>query len=572
MGGIGFDLVEYSVFAAMMGLSALIGVYFGFIKGGQDTVDGYLLGGKKMGLIPISISLTSSSISGVTILGIPTEIYTYGTQYMAAVFCFFTVSIICAIVFLPVFHKLQIISVYEYLELRFNQKVRRMVSFFYTLSLLIYIPVVIYGPALALNQVTGQNIHGTSLLVSAVCIFYTTFGGLKAVVWTDTLQAVVMVASCVVVAIIGTSRVGGLGRIFEIAAKGDRLEMFNLDPSPFERATFWTIVVGVTMSWTSGTAISPSVVQRFVSLSTVKKAQWSVLWFHIGCFIFFSLSCFMGLVIYAHYHSCDPRATGMIKSADQIVPFFILDAVGDYRGLPGLFLAGVVSAALSTMSCGLNTVAGTMYEDFIEPMLGKTTDRRASNIMKVLSAVFGVLCVLLVMVIEKLGSLLELTNAVGALTAGAILGIFILGVFFPQATSLGAFVGGLSGLVVLSWVITGSRAAFAAGDLVYPSKPISVQGCSFNLTDIHSVVPPGKTSEDVFRLYELSVFLYVTLGTVITVIVGLITSYLTGANKVESVDRSLLTPVIHRFLPEYRPVPAKEVELKEMPHIIKDGR
>lgn len=560
-----FDIIEYSVFIFMLGVSTLIGVYFGFIKKKeQDTVEGYLLGGKQMELFPIGMSLISSVISGYTLLGMPAEIYTFGSQYFVASLCNISVGIICIYIFLPVFYKLQLLSIYQYMEMRFNKKVRTMMSFFYTLTLLLYIPLVIYGPALALNQVSGLNVHGMALVVSAVCIFYTTVGGLKAVVWTDTLQTLIMVVSVVFVAIVGTIRVGGISAIMEAAAEGERLEMNNFDPDPFQRSTFWTVFIGLTITLTGFNTLNPSSTQRFISLNTMTKAKWSVLFYHTGAFIFFILSCYMGLVVYAEYKSCDPLATRMISSSDQIIPFFIMDVVGSYRGLPGLFVAGVVSAALSTMSAGLNTVSGTIYEDFIEPVLGKTTERRASNIMKILSAVFGILCVLLVMVIDKLGTLVELANTLVSLTTGSSLGIFILGLLFPHATSLGAIVGGLSGISAMSWIVIGSRSAIASGDLVYAVKPISVDGCLFNITGIDLKLPKAATSENVFPLYRLSIFYYTALGSITTVIVGLLVSFIAGPNRVEKVDRSLLTPVIHRFLPDYKPVPTKETELKQM--------
>ncbi|XP_014279125.1 sodium-coupled monocarboxylate transporter 2 [Halyomorpha halys] len=557
-----FDWIEYTTFFLVLGISSFIGVFFGFIKtDGQNTVNGYLLGGKKMGLFPVSISLVSSFTSGNTILGTPAEVYTYGTQYLLATICFVIVGFLCAYVFLPVFYKLQLLSLYEYMELRFNKFVRNVVSFLYTFSLLIYIPIVIYGPAIALNQASNFDVYTIAIVVCTVCIFYTTFGGLKAVVWSDTIQGLIMVLSAVIVAVIGTIKVGGVAKVFEAASEGERLEFFRMDIDPRVRLSFWTIVIGITFTWTGSGTISPSAIQRFISLRTMREAKIAVLNFKIGCFILFFLSGYMGLVIYATYKTCDPKTSGMISRSDQILPFFILDVAGNVKGLAGLFLAGVVCAALSTMSTGLNTVAGTLYEDFIQPTFGKTTDARAATIMKMLSAAFGFVCLALVVVVAKLGSLVEISVGLGGVTNGAILGVFILGLFFPQANSKGAAAGGMAGLLSMGVTTFGSRTAVAAGYLVHPIKPTSIDNCDFNITiNSANLWTPSAASGNVFPLFEVSLFYYGFMGCIISVTVGLFVSYFTGPNKVADVNRDLLSPLIYPFLPKYSDVPLKEKE------------
>lgn len=137
------------------------------------------------------------------------------------------VSIVTIYVFLPVFHKLQITSTYEYLERRFDMKNRMFASFLFALSLFLYLPIVIYIPALAFSAATGVNVHLITPIVCGVCIFYTTLGGLKAVVWTDTLQFTITVGAVIAVFILGVRSVGGIGVVFEEAIKGQRLDIFE---------------------------------------------------------------------------------------------------------------------------------------------------------------------------------------------------------------------------------------------------------------------------------------------------------------------------------------------------------
>ncbi|KAK9507612.1 hypothetical protein O3M35_007432 [Rhynocoris fuscipes] len=548
-----FDWAEYSVFTAMMGLSAATGVYFGFIKGGQDTVSGYMLGGKQMTVFPIAMSLISSFTSSNTLLGVPWEIYTYGTQYLMGVLANVAVGCFSCFVILPVFYKLQLISLYEYFELRFSKKIRTLASALYTLTQVAYIPVVIYGPAMAINQVSGIHVHTLTTTLCSICIFYTTFGGLKAVVWADALQAALMILSVIAVATLGTIKVGGVGEVIRAAREGNRLEFFNMNPDPSERMSFWAATFGLAFLWTSNSGISPAAVQRYISLPSIRQARMSVFFLVCGSNLFLSMSGIIGMVIYAAYETCDPFSLKVISRPDQIVPHFVLDVAGRIKGLPALFLAGVVSASLSTMSTGLNTVAGTIYEDFIEPRFKKkVSEAQASRNIKIVVVILGAICLSLVLVIEKLGAILELSASFGGMTSGAILGIFVLGLFFPTANAKGAMIGGLCSLATTTWCLLGFRISSLQGLIYYPIKDISVEGCPFNVTAKAGFNPDSNDAPEdyVFPLYKLSIFYYSLVGCTIAVIIGLIVSHLTTPNRTEDVNPDLLSPLIYRFLPQ----------------------
>ena len=130
-------------------------------------------------------------------------------------------------IYLPVFYKLQITSTYEYLERRFDSTNRLFASILFTLGLFLYLPIVIYIPALAFSAATGISVYYITPLVCGVCIFYTTLGGLKAVVWTDTLQFTITTGAIITVAVIGIKSGGGFAEILATASKGHRLDIFE---------------------------------------------------------------------------------------------------------------------------------------------------------------------------------------------------------------------------------------------------------------------------------------------------------------------------------------------------------
>ncbi|KAF2880368.1 hypothetical protein ILUMI_25784, partial [Ignelater luminosus] len=550
-----FDFLDYTVFAAMLIVSALIGVYFAFFaKVKQNTTSEYLMGGKTMGIFPISMSLIASYISGITILGMPAEMYTYGTQFWMIICSEGLVSITIAAAYLPVFYKLQITSSYEYLNLRFNQTVRLLGSILFLTKMLLYIPIVIYVPALAFSQVTGINLHLVTPAVCIVCIFYTTLGGLKAVVWTDTVQTVVMFAALIIVMVLGTISVGGFEEVWTRSEHGDRLEFFNLDWDPTIRHSFWTVTIGNYFSWLASCSINQAMVQRCLAMPSLPSARVTVLILVIGIMALVSMCCYMGLVIYASYYKCDPITRGSIVKSDQLLPYFVMQIATSMPGLPGLFVSGVFSAALSSMSTGLNSMTGVIFEDLIKPRMKKPlTEAQASFLMKVIVVIIGSICVALVFVVEKMGALIQASGSMGAITAGPLLGIFTLGMFFPSANSVGALIGGLISGSLIAWISIGTQLKMAQGLIKFPQKPISLDNCDsrwvleyLSLTLTSDVTE--KPLEPPFVLFRLSYMYYTGLGAITAILTGIIISWLTGCNKGKVLHRDLLSPVIHRFL------------------------
>lgn len=130
-------------------------------------------------------------------------------------------------IYLPVFHDMQLTSCFSYLELRFDRIVRITASLVYALSTLFLIPVVIYVPALAFSQVSGVNLHLITLILCIICVFYTTIGGLRAVIWADTVQFLLMLVAIFAIIALGLVDVGGFTEVWTRAQRGGRLLLFE---------------------------------------------------------------------------------------------------------------------------------------------------------------------------------------------------------------------------------------------------------------------------------------------------------------------------------------------------------
>lgn len=223
-----FTSWDYVMFALLLVFSCAIGLYYGFFaKRKQNTTEQYMLGGKKMNIFAVSASLIASHVSATGLLGVPSDIYAYGTQYWMIGIPVLGMALSLLYIYLPVFHDMQVASSFQYLEKRYNRKIRVLASLVYLTQCITYTPIVIYGPSIAFAQVTGIHEHIIGPLICVICIFYTTIGGLKAVVWTDFLQFVIMVASIVAVIFLGIDRAGGWANVWRTADEGGRLIFFE---------------------------------------------------------------------------------------------------------------------------------------------------------------------------------------------------------------------------------------------------------------------------------------------------------------------------------------------------------
>ncbi|XP_062712259.1 sodium-coupled monocarboxylate transporter 1 isoform X1 [Aedes albopictus] len=570
-----FNWPDYLVFVLMLVSCIFIGIYFGYkdhqkhknrktARRDSEALD-YLVGGRKMKIFPVAVSLVASWISGISLLGTSTEIYVYGTQYCYIVFAVVLMGFAMHYIFLPVFHDLQITSAYEYLQLRFDKRMRLIGSILFTMASILWLPIVVYVPALAFNQVSGVNIHVITPIVCLVCIFYTSVGGLKAVVWTDVIQTSIMVGAMIIVIIKGTMDVGGLSVVIERNSLGQRFDKpdFNLDPT--ERNTFWNLFIGGTFFWTSTNATNQNMIQRYLSLPSLRSARKALVLFLVGTTAVLSLCCYNGLLIYAMYHDCDPLSTGLAKAKDQLVPLLVMEVLAIYPGLAGLFVAGIFSAALSSLSTALNSLSAIVLEDFCKPFVKRPlSEIQVRYLMRVTVLIFGALAVVLVMVVEKMGAVLQLSMSLGPVTLGPLFGLFVMGMFFPRINGTCAIIGTIGGLATMSYIVIRSQISIALGEMVFAEKPVTVEGCAYDFTPLNRTVsfPPDGSGTHVEKsLHHVSFLYYTLIGSMVPTIIGylssVVMSFTVGMNPEEQhVDPQLLAPFIQKY---YQPSKVRNV-------------
>nr|XP_002119750.3 sodium-coupled monocarboxylate transporter 1-like [Ciona intestinalis]XP_026695018.1 sodium-coupled monocarboxylate transporter 1-like [Ciona intestinalis]XP_026695019.1 sodium-coupled monocarboxylate transporter 1-like [Ciona intestinalis] len=552
-----FHAVDYVMFVIMLLTSAAIGVFFALKdrRKSELTPEDYLMAGRQMSYGPVAMSLIASFMSSVTILGAPVEYYVYGTMFTWYALVYAIVPFIIGWVFMPVFYDLGISSTYEYLEMRFNRPVRLFVTSMYMFLSLIYGGIVIYGPALALSETTGFDLWVAILTTGVVCIFYTVLGGLKAVIWTDVFQAIIMIIGFLAVIIQGSINLGGFGVIWESAYNGGRIDFVNFEFDPRIRHTFWSIMFGGSIFWLGINGVNQAQVQRYVCCRTKREAKKAILWNAFGLVIILVLAGMTGLTIYATYKDCDPIDSKQIGKSDQLFPFIVMDILGKYPGIPGLFVAGVYSSSLSTISSGMNAMACVALEDFIRPYTN-WRPRTYTILSKVLVLVSGVLYILLAYMASVIGGLIRMAYSIHGIVSGPIVGVFTMGMLMPFTNKWGALSGIIAGFASTVWIFIGS--------VIYPIPseffrilPRTTEGCpavgsTLNQTYFTSTASLEATTSDILLqttyddrppiadLYAMS-YIYIPLfGFVNVILVGSIVSALTGCTKGSPPKRELL--------------------------------
>ncbi|XP_041376730.1 sodium-coupled monocarboxylate transporter 1-like [Gigantopelta aegis] len=366
-----FHWADYLVFACSLAISAGIGVFFAYKSRRHVLKDPehHMTGDKKLQVFPVALSLTASFMSAIFVIGIPAEVYFNGANYWIGGIAYLPTVLVCSIFMLPMFRKLRLTCAYEYLEMRFNKAVRLMGSTLFIVQMAIYLGIVVYAPALALSQVTGLTIEFSILTVGLVSTFYTTIGGIKAVIWTDAFQMGIITAGMLTLIIQGAITVGGWEVVMERTNKGGRLPDFDWNPDPTIRHSFWSLFVGGFLSLLTIYGSNQAMLQRYVSTRTDTGSQVALWTSVVLAMIYLCMSCLTGLVLFAYYHDCDPLFSRRVSKPDQIVPLFMMDILSFAPGLPGLFVSCIFSAALSTVSSGINSLAAVTLIDFITPAL-----------------------------------------------------------------------------------------------------------------------------------------------------------------------------------------------------------
>ncbi|XP_073947525.1 sodium-coupled monocarboxylate transporter 2-like [Choristoneura fumiferana] len=551
-----FNVAEYCLFGIIVGVIVAIILYFNVINRKYSTVAGFLFGGKNMSIFNISLALIASHLTSITLLGVPVEIYLRGTQYWASALSLILVTFLTAVIYLPVFHKLQLSSSFEYLEIRFSTHTRTIAAVLFVVSKLMLLPIVPYVPLLAFRLVTEPLAGRVTAVICVVCATFTAVGGLQAIVSIGMLTFFL--------SLVGTALPTGLAllpmgfkRMWEIASHGERLVLYDPDPELAHHTSFFAVTLAISTNWLWKVALSQSSLQKLLAVPTISKARICLAISCIGVILMKLLSCLLGLALYAWFAGCDPLMSGQIKRHEQLVPQFLNSLSVMFPGICGIFIIAIFSATTGCIASIINSVSGVLFEECIRPWMPQnTSELSCCKIMKLLCILVGAYCAGVVWCSKELDRLQHVASGVTGVTAGTLLGLFTLGIVFSRANCSGALSGCLLSLLLCGWLLIGAENALATGALTFQGKHLATTGCgkanfTHAFSNISSSLPsavnqlPTKPLQSLFRIS----FTYCPFAGVISVLlIGVPMSYLTGKSRTDSMNPDVFCPLTQSFL------------------------
>jgi len=445
-----FGWIDYTVFTLYMLASAFIGVLF--VKE-QHSMKDFFLAGRSMGPVVVAISVMAALFSGISYIGGPAEVYVNGMAFSFMVLSFFIATPLTTVFLLPFFYRARFITAYQYLEERFALSVRLLASGLFILRVLLWLGSATYAPALALERATGLPLEASILLTGTVTVAYTMMGGMKAVIWTDVMQFFVLLGGQLIIVFVAVSHIpGGWSEVWQTAAShGQPVPTATLDPTV--RISWLGVLIGGALLSLVQMATDQVAVQRYMTardLRTARKGLWLKLWVTLPIL---GLFYFTGVVLRTFYnHAPDPLATKAIDKADQILPYFVVHELP--AGLPGVLIAAVFAASMSTISAGLNSLASATMVDFQQRLSNRPLPPDATQIRhaRLWTLFYGVIVISLAFLVSGLGNLVDSVNTIIGLVGGPLLALFLMGVFAPRISAKPALVGAALGFVTAIFV------------------------------------------------------------------------------------------------------------------------
>ncbi|MEQ8220629.1 MAG: sodium/solute symporter [Arenibacter sp.] len=433
-----FGLLNYGILAAYLCISVLIGLYF---SRKQRSTEDYFTGGGRIPWWASGLSVFGTLLSAITFMAIPAKAFITDWSYFMLNMTAILITPVIAYIFIPYFAKLRITTAYEFLENRFNYTARALGSLSFILFQLGRIGIVLLLPSLAISIVTGIPVEACILIMGILCIIYTAFGGIEAVVWTDVLQVVVLMGGSVLAIIwIMLHTEANFSEMIDYATDRDKFNIMNMELN-FTDSTFWVVFIGGLASALVTQGTDQTIVQRYLTSNNVKDSQKTVYTNAImtlpATIIFFGI----GTLLFLFYSEMPDRLSPSITNNDSIFPWYIVKELP--TGVSGLLVAGIFSAAMSSISSSLNSVSTAFCSDFYKHFRPKIADLRLLRIARVATITTGILGVLfaLWMASSNIKSLWDEFYRYLGLFTGGLGGMFLLGMLTKKANAKGTLIG-----------------------------------------------------------------------------------------------------------------------------------
>lgn len=422
----------------------------------NKSADAYTTGGGNLPAWVVGMSIFATFVSSISFLALPGNAYQSNWNGFVFSLSIPIAAIMAVAFFVPLYRKISSPSAYAFLEERFGPWARIYVSGCYLLTQVARMGAILYLLALPMNALFGWNISLIIIITGLCVLLYSMLGGIQAVIWTDAIQGIVLIAgalTCLLVLLFSMPE--GPMQTIEIASTHNKFNLgsFRLN---FSESTFWMMLIYGLFINLQNYGIDQNYVQRYKTTKTLKEARQSTLF---GGLLYVPVSLlffFIGTALFAYYQvNMDllPPELQSMEMADRIFPYFIVNGLP--QGLTGLLIASIFAAGMSTVSTSLNSTATVIYTDYYQRYFQKGQYEPNAQSMQVLytaSVVMAILGVSTALAMTGVTSALDAWWALSSIFSGGMLGLFLLGYFSRNVRNIEAAIGVAVGVLLIAWI------------------------------------------------------------------------------------------------------------------------
>lgn len=444
-------------------LAGMIGLSF-FLARGQKNARDYYLGGNKTSPLPIALSTMATQCSTNSLLGAPAFVaFAAGggilwLQYELAVP--FAMIILMAIIF-PILRRLNLISLYAYLEKRFDRRTRTAISILFQVLRAFSTGVTVYGISLVLMVCLNLPFWAAVLLLGGITVLYDVLGGMRAVIWSDVIQIVVLFGAILAAVGVTGHLVGGFKNVI---AQFDQNRLQAVDflhhgLGDGRTFAFWPMLVGGLFLYLSYYGCDQTQAQRELSTRSVDDTNRALFLDGMLRFPLVLSYCFLGVclgsyaVVHPEFISQLPLTENGTTNYNLAVPIFVLKHFP--HGLIGLVMVGLFAAAMSSLDSTLNALSALSMQDIVKKLVRREFSVHMELVISKLFTVFwGVICLAFSFCVGEVSqTIIESVNKIGSLINGPLLAVFLMGMLSRRINGQGAFAGLIAGFIgnLLLW-------------------------------------------------------------------------------------------------------------------------
>lgn len=440
-------IIDIIVFLLFTGGVVAFGCSFFKKKG---TSEEFTSAGRSLPGWVVGMSIFATYVSSISYLGYPGKAFSGDWNAFVFSLSIPIASYFAARYFVPFYRSQDSISAYSFLENRFGPWARIYASSCYLLTQIARTGSILYLLALPMNVLLGWHIQTIIVVTSVAIVLYSMLGGMKAVIWTEAIQGIILIGGALVcMFILLFDMPGGPVQTFSIAMEDGKFSLGNFGSSLSE-STFWVCLIYGIFTNLQNYGIDQSYVQRYHTAKNEKEAKFSALF---GGYLFIPVSAvffMIGTGLYAFY-KVHPGILPDGVGADYVFPFFIVNELP--VGLTGLLIASIFAAGMSTIATSVTSSSTIILTDYYQRFRKHAGNRERMLVLKLSSVGVGVAGILVAFAFMSVQSALDAWWALASIFSGGMLGLFLLGYISRKARNFDAVLGVVCGVILVCWIV-----------------------------------------------------------------------------------------------------------------------